>query len=84
MLARQPEKQQGEPCWAESAAACWDGSLAREQATQLPSSRELFWGGLVGSEIGKSLDRADRQYMEGAQQRAYAAPLNETISWSNP
>ena len=41
-------------------------------------------GGLIGSEIGKSLDRADRQYMEGAQQRAYAAPLHETISWDNP
>lgn len=41
-------------------------------------------GAYVGSEIGKSLDRADRQAMMSAQQRAYAAPVGETIAWNNP
>lgn len=41
-------------------------------------------GAYVGSEIGKSLDRADQQAMASAQQRAYAAPVGETITWNNP
>jgi surface antigen len=41
-------------------------------------------GALVGSEIGRSLDRADMQYAQQANQRAYDAPLGETISWNNP
>lgn len=41
-------------------------------------------GALIGSEIGKSLDRADQQYAGQAQQRAYAAPVGETITWNNP
>lgn len=41
-------------------------------------------GALIGSEIGKSLDRADQQYAVQAQQRAYAAPVGETITWNNP
>lgn len=41
-------------------------------------------GAFVGSEIGKSLDRADRDALAGAQQRAYAAPVGETIAWNNP
>jgi surface antigen len=41
-------------------------------------------GALVGSEIGKSLDKADMMYADRATQRAYAAPIGETISWNNP
>ncbi len=41
-------------------------------------------GAFVGSSIGKSLDQADRMYHEQAVERAYAAPLNDTISWNNP
>jgi surface antigen len=44
----------------------------------------VLLGALVGSEIGKSLDRADMAYANRAQQRAYSAPVGETISWSNP
>lgn len=44
----------------------------------------VLLGALVGSEIGKSLDRADMAYANRAQQRAYTAPVGETISWSNP
>jgi len=41
-------------------------------------------GAYLGNEIGKSLDRADMLYMEQAEQQAIAAPIGETIAWSNP
>ena len=41
-------------------------------------------GAYLGNEIGKSLDRADMLYMEQAEQQATAAPIGETIAWSNP
>ena len=41
-------------------------------------------GGLIGNQIGRSLDRADRAYMYQATERAAAAPVGETITWSNP
>ena len=44
----------------------------------------VFLGGLLGNEIGKSLDRADRAAANQAYSRAQAAPVGETITWSNP
>ncbi len=44
----------------------------------------VLLGTLVGSEIGRSLDAADRMQMEQAQQESYARPIGETVSWSNP
>jgi surface antigen len=41
-------------------------------------------GALAGSEIGKSLDRADQSYMNQAYNRAMAAPSGQNITWSNP
>lgn len=41
-------------------------------------------GAFAGSEIGKSLDRADQMYHQQAVEKAYSAPLNQTISWNNP
>ncbi len=41
-------------------------------------------GLFAGSEVGKSLDRADRLAAERAQQQAYAAPVGQQITWSNP
>jgi surface antigen len=41
-------------------------------------------GALVGTEVGKSLDKADQQYAYRAQQQAQAAPIGQTITWSNP
>ena len=41
-------------------------------------------GALVGSEVGKSLDKADQQQAYHAQQQAQAAPIGQTIAWSNP
>ena len=41
-------------------------------------------GAFAGSSIGQSLDQADRMYHEQAVEKAYSAPLNETINWNNP
>lgn len=41
-------------------------------------------GAGVGSSIGKRMDEVDRMKMRDAEQRAYAAPINETIIWNNP
>ncbi len=41
-------------------------------------------GALAGGSIGKSLDSSDRMAAQNAEQRAYAAPIGETISWNNP
>ena len=41
-------------------------------------------GALAGSEIGKSLDRADQVYANRALETSYEAPVGETVSWTNP
>lgn len=44
----------------------------------------VFLGGMLGSELGKSLDRADQIAANQALGKAQAAPIGETINWSNP
>jgi surface antigen len=44
----------------------------------------VLLGGLVGSEIGRSLDKADVAYAQRANYEAHSAPIGETISWNNP
>lgn len=44
----------------------------------------VLLGALAGSEIGSSLDKADQTYAQQATQRAYNAPVGETIRWNNP
>lgn len=44
----------------------------------------VLLGALVGSEIGASLDKADVAYAQSANNRAYTAPIGETIRWNNP
>jgi surface antigen len=44
----------------------------------------VLLGGLLGNQVGKSLDRADRAEIARAQQSAYAAPVGQQITWSNP
>lgn len=44
----------------------------------------VLLGALVGSEIGASLDKADVAYAQSANNRAYSAPIGETIRWNNP
>jgi surface antigen len=44
----------------------------------------VLLGGLLGNQVGRSLDRADRAEIARAQQNAYAAPVGQQITWSNP
>jgi surface antigen len=44
----------------------------------------VLLGGYAGNQIGASLDRADVNYAKQAQQKAYAAPLGQQITWNNP
>ena len=41
-------------------------------------------GAFIGSEVGKSLDQADQMYAQRAENKAYGAPIGQTISWNNP
>jgi len=41
-------------------------------------------GGFIGHQVGASLDRADVERVRVVQQRAYAAPVGQQISWNNP
>ena len=41
-------------------------------------------GAWIGNEVGKSLDRADRVALQGAQETAYTSPVGQPIAWNNP
>lgn len=41
-------------------------------------------GGLIGSEIGRSMDDVDRMKANQAVVRAQSAPLGESVTWNNP
>ena len=45
----------------------------------------VLLGGLLGNEVGKSLDKADQVYAErNAQQTLETAPTGTTATWVNP
>lgn len=44
----------------------------------------VLLGALLGSEVGKSLDKADMNYASQANTQAHSAPIGETINWNNP
>ncbi|MGY8813138.1 MAG: RT0821/Lpp0805 family surface protein [Gammaproteobacteria bacterium] len=44
----------------------------------------VFIGGLLGSEVGRSMDEVDRLKANEANNRAQAAPIGEKITWNNP
>jgi surface antigen len=41
-------------------------------------------GAFIGHEVGQSLDRADALAAQQAAQRAYSAPVGQTITWNSP
>jgi surface antigen len=41
-------------------------------------------GALVGSEVGRSLDKADLEYANRANTQATSAPIGQPIKWNNP
>ncbi len=46
--------------------------------------RGAVLGGLLGSEVGRSLDSADRLQATRANQLAQSAPIGQTVTWNNP
>ncbi len=41
-------------------------------------------GAFIGNKIGENMDKEDVAYAHRAQERAYAAPIGQQITWSNP
>ena len=41
-------------------------------------------GGLIGSEIGRSMDETDRIRANQAINQSYSAPIGDPITWNNP
>jgi surface antigen len=41
-------------------------------------------GGYAGSELGKTLDKSDKEKVMKAEEKASDAPIGETVAWSNP
>jgi surface antigen len=59
-------------------------NIGKGKGQLLGTAAGTLLGAFVGSSIGKSLDQADLMYHQGAVDRAYHAPLNQTIDWHNP
>jgi len=63
----------------------WAGSSIGKGSGQVVAvAAGTMLGAAVGNSVGRSMDDVDRMRMREAEQRAYAAPLNETIVWNNP
>ena len=64
---------------------CFVGSrMGKGSGAKWATGAGAVLGGLAGSSIGKSLDNADRQYASQAWDRAYSAPIGQTVRWNNP
>jgi surface antigen len=44
----------------------------------------VLLGGFIGNRLGSTIDDSDRQRASAAEQRAYAAPVGQQITWNNP
>lgn len=63
----------------------WAGSsIGKGSGQAVAIAAGTMLGAAVGNSIGRGLDEVDRTRMREAEQRAYDAPLNETIIWNNP
>ena len=63
----------------------WLGSKMADGRTQLATTAAgALVGALVGNQIGQGLDEVDQMKARQAQTTAAAAPVGQTITWSNP
>jgi len=61
------------------------GALGQGSKTQLLGAvGGSLLGAMIGSGVGRSLDRADQGHAQRATYRAAAAPMGEPITWVNP
>ncbi len=63
----------------------WAGSaIGKGSGNAVAIAAGTLIGAAVGNSIGKSMDDVDRMRLREAEQRAYSAPIGETIVWENP
>ncbi|TAL30575.1 MAG: glycine zipper 2TM domain-containing protein [Alphaproteobacteria bacterium] len=76
----------------QTAGAVTGGVLGGLVGHQIGGGRGKSWttgigavlGALAGSQIGKQMDEQDLAYHRQTWDRAYSAPINDTITWNNP
>lgn len=44
----------------------------------------VLLGGFAGNQLGGMVDESDKRAASRAEQRAYAAPIGQQITWNNP
>lgn len=67
------------------AAGGWAGSQIGGGSGRLAATAGgAILGALVGSEVGRSMDAVDRMHAQEAFSHATAAPVGQSVSWSNP
>jgi surface antigen len=67
------------------AAGAWAGSsIGKGSGRVVATAVGTMLGATIGNQIGRTMDEVDRMKMREAEQRAYAAPIGETIVWNNP
>jgi surface antigen len=68
-----------------AAAGAWAGSsVGKGDGRVVATAVGTMLGATIGNQIGKTMTEVDRQRARAAEQRAYAAPIGETIVWNNP
>jgi len=63
--------------WAGSTIGGGSGKIAATAAG-------VLIGALIGSEIGRTMDEADKARAQQAYTQATSAPIGQTVSWNNP
>lgn len=68
-----------------AAAGAWAGSsVGKGDGKVVATAVGTMLGATIGNQIGKTMTEVDRQRARDAEQRAYVAPIGETIVWNNP
>jgi surface antigen len=61
------------------------GAIGKGSKTQMIGvAAGTLLGALAGSSMGSSLDKSDALYAQRAHTQATAAPIGQSIAWSNP
>ena len=67
-----------------AAAGAWAGSsIGKGDGRIVATAAGTMLGAAIGNRVGRSMDELDRLKANRAQEDAYAAPIGETIVWSN-
>jgi surface antigen len=67
------------------AAGAWAGSsIGKGDGKVVATAVGTMVGAAIGNQIGRTMNEVDRMKARQAEQRAYTAPIGETIVWNNP